>query len=205
LFTRATRHSSIHLRPLGLPHDLAAKTSTARPPDQAIENRQAGPTLKGDEDMPGSIVVVAADAARLEHSPFRPGWIQAGTPEARATTLARSHDATCYIMAWECSAGEFVWHYAEDETVVVLSGEAFVTNDAGAECRLAEGHVAFFPGGSSSRWRVTRPIKKIAVLRQDLPPLLGFGVRAWHKFLRLLGLRGGPALTPASSSQAVSA
>jgi uncharacterized cupin superfamily protein len=153
--------------------------------------------------MPGSIVVVVTDTARLEHSPFRPGWIMAGTPEARATALVRSRDATCYIMAWECTPGEFVWRNAEDDTVVVLSREAFVTNDVGAECRFAEGHVAFFPGGSSSRWRVTRPIKKIAVLRQDLPPLLGVGVRAWHKLLRVLGLRGGPALRPGSSSKAV--
>ena len=155
--------------------------------------------------MPDSIVVVAANTARLEHSPFRPGWILAGTPEARATLLAKSRDSNSYIMAWECTPGEFVFHYAEDETVVVLSGEAFVTNDAGAECRLAEGHVAFFPGGSSSRWRVTRPIKKIAVLRLDLPPPLGLGVRAWHKLLRVLGLRGGLSLRPASGDQAVPA
>ena len=144
--------------------------------------------------MQGSIVVVAANTARLEHSPFRPGWILAGTPEARSTLLAKSRDGNSYIMAWECTPGEFNWHYAEDETVVVLSGEAFVTNDAGAECRLAEGHVAFFPGGSSSRWRVTRPIKKVAMLRKDLPPAVGLGVRAWHKLLRVSGLRGGSSL-----------
>src|SRR5215472_4950711 len=106
-------------------------------------------------------------------------------------------------MAWECTAGEFHWHYVEDETVVVIAGEAFVTNGAGAESRLAEGRVAFFPGGSSSRWRVTRPIKKVAVLRKDLPPALGLGVRAWHKLLRVSGLRGGPALIVASGERAV--
>ena len=155
--------------------------------------------------MQGSIVVVAANTARLEHCPIASRWVLAGTPEARSAVLATSRDGTSQIMAWECTPGEFVWHYAEDETVVVLSGEAFVTNDAGAECRLAEGHVAFFPGGSSSRWRVTRPIKKIAVLRLDLPAPLGFGVRAWHKLLRVLGLRGGLSLRPASGDQAVPA
>ena len=155
--------------------------------------------------MSGSIVVVAANTARLEDSPISSAWILAGRPEARITLLATSRDRNSQVVAWECTAGEFVWHYAEDETAVILSGEAFVTNDAGAECRLAEGHVAFFPGGSSSRWRVTRPIRKVAVLRQDLPPPLGFGLRAWHKLLRVLGLRGGPSLRPASGEQAVPA
>jgi hypothetical protein len=92
----------------------------------------------------------------------------------------------------------------EDETVVVLSGEAFITNGAGEECRLAEGHVAFFPGGTSSKWRVTRPIIKVALLRKDLPPPLGFGVRVWHLLLRLSGLRGGSRLVPAARNPPVS-
>jgi uncharacterized cupin superfamily protein len=155
--------------------------------------------------MSSAIVVTAANKARLEHCPIASRWVLAGTPEARSAVLATSRDGTSQIMAWECTAGEFVWRYPEDETVVVLAGEAFVTNDAGAECRLAEGHVAFFPGGSSSRWRVTRPIKKVAVLRKDLPPPLGFGVRAWHKLLRVLGLRGGSSLMPTSGDQTVPA
>jgi uncharacterized protein len=151
--------------------------------------------------MSGSIVVVAANTARLEHSPISSAWILAGRPEARITLLAQSRDGNSDVVAWERTAGEFVWHYADDETAVVLSGEAFVTNEAGVECRLAEGHVAFFPGGSLIRWRVTRPIKKVAVLRKDLPPPLGFGVLVWHKLVRVLGLRGGSPLSPAPGDQ----
>jgi uncharacterized protein len=149
--------------------------------------------------MANSILVTAADAVGLENAPISAEWILAGTPEARSTMLAKSQDGTSRIMAWECTAGEFVWHYPEDETVVVISGEAFITNGAGAECRLAEGHIAFFPGGSSSRWRVTRSIKKVAVLRKDLPRPVGFGVRAWHLLLRVLRLRGGGSLTAAGA------
>jgi hypothetical protein len=72
-----------------------------------------------------------------------------------------------------------------------FSGEAFITNGAGEECRLAENHVAFFPGGSSCTWRVTRPIKKVAILRMDLPPPFGLCVRIWHLLLRILTVRGG--------------
>jgi uncharacterized protein len=146
--------------------------------------------------MTNSILVTATNAVELENAPISPDWILAGTPEARSTMLARTQDGTSYIMAWECTAGEFVWHYPEDETVVVISGEAFVTDGAGHERRLAEGHVAFFPGGSSSRWRVTQPIKKVAILRKDLPRALGFGVRAWHLLLRLSGWRGASSLMP---------
>jgi uncharacterized protein len=159
---------------------------------------------EGEENMANSIIVTSANAARLEDAPIVAEWILAGTPEARSTLLAKSQDRTASIVAWECTAGEFVWHYPEDETVVVISGEAFVTNGEGTECRLAEGHVAFFPGGSSSRWRVTRPIRKVAVLRKELPPLAGLGVRAWHKLLRLSGLRGGSSVMPAPRDQPIS-
>ena len=151
--------------------------------------------------MASSIFVTATDSVRLEESPISRDCILAGAPEARSTMLARSQDRTSHIMAWECTAGEFVWHYAEDETIVVISGEAFVTDEAGMERRLAEGHVALFPAGSSSRWRVTRTIKKIAMLRKDLPPPLGIGVRAWHKLLRVAGLRGGSSLMPAAAGE----
>jgi hypothetical protein len=131
--------------------------------------------------MPNSIVVTAPDAARLEHAPLP--RILKGNPEARSAVLARSRDRTSITVAWECTPGEFVWDYTQDETLVVLTGEAFVTNEAGEECRLRPGDIAFFPAGSSSRWRITARIKKVAVVRQHLPPLLGFGVRVWRKLM----------------------
>jgi uncharacterized cupin superfamily protein len=138
--------------------------------------------------MPNSIVVAAAHATRLEHAPLP--RILRGNPEARSAVLARSRDRTSTTFAWECTPGEFTWDYAQDETLVVLTGEAFVTNEAGEECRLRPGDMAFFPAGSSSRWRVTERIKKIAVVRQHLPPPVGFGVRAWHKLMQLAGWGG---------------
>jgi uncharacterized cupin superfamily protein len=144
------------------------------------------------QKMADSIFVTAAN----ENAPICANWILSGTSEAHSTMLAKSQDGTPCIIAWECTVGEFVWHYPEDETVVVISGEAFITNGASDECRLAEGQVAFFPGGSSSRWRVTRPIKKIVVLRRDLPRPFGFAVRAWHLLLQVSGLRAGASLMP---------
>lgn len=146
--------------------------------------------------MANSIVVAAADKARLDDSPIVSDWILAGSPQARGTELAKSHDGQSRVVAWECTAGEFVWHYDEDETIVVLSGEAFVTNDAGEELRIGQGDVVFFPAGSSSRWRVTGRIKKVAMLRKDLPAPFALGLRAWRKILRRVGLRTGSSPTP---------
>ena len=100
-------------------------------------------------------------------------------------------------MVWECTAGRFTWHYNEDETVVVIAGEVFITNDQGEERRLGQGDMGFFPAGSSCVWRVADRIKKVAVLRKDLPLSLGFGVRAWHKLSQIVGLRGASSLMPA--------
>jgi uncharacterized cupin superfamily protein len=50
-------------------------------------------------------------------------------------------------MVWECNAGRFIWDYGVDETVVVISGEVFITANGEKEKRLGEGDTAFFPAG----------------------------------------------------------
>jgi uncharacterized cupin superfamily protein len=147
--------------------------------------------------MSKSIVIAVAGAADLEAAPISPGWILSGRPEARNKLLAKSHDGTSHIMVWECTAGRFNWHYQEDETVVVISGEVFITTKDGEERRLSQGDMAFFPAGSSCTWRVVDRVKKVAVLRKDLPLPLGFGVRVWHKLLQVAGLRSRSPLMSA--------
>jgi uncharacterized cupin superfamily protein len=148
--------------------------------------------------MPKSIVLADTASVDLEPIPISPDWILAGTPEARGKILAKSSDGTSYIMVWECTAGRFNWHYSEDETVVVLSGDVLITTKIGEEKRLGQGDMGFFPAGSSCTWHINDRIKKVAVLRKDLPPPLGFGLRAWHKLLRMVGLRGQSSLIPAA-------
>jgi uncharacterized cupin superfamily protein len=140
--------------------------------------------------MSRSIVISAATSADLELAAISPDWILCGMPEARNKLLAKSHDGSSSIIIWECTAGRFDWHYREDETVVVISGEVFITSENGEERRLCQGDVGYFPAGTSCIWRVTDHIKKVAILRKDLPFPLGFGVRAWHAILRIVGLRG---------------
>src|SRR5207247_1854806 len=81
-------------------------------------------------------VGAAGAAADLSPAPTPRDWILNGTPEARSKELARSDDRTSHSMVWECTAGRFNWHYNKDETFVVISGEAFITNGQGEERRL---------------------------------------------------------------------
>jgi len=138
--------------------------------------------------MPKAIVIAAAGTADLEPAPVSPEWVLNGTPETRSKELARSHDGTSYVMVWDCTAGRFNWHYNKDETLVVISGEAFITNEKGEERRLGPGDIVFFPAGTSCTWRVTKYIRKVAFLRHTMPRPLGFGVLAWNKLLRIVGL-----------------
>ena len=144
-----------------------------------------------------SIVIEATASASLEPAPISPDWILAGTPEARSKLLAKSNDRISSIVVWECTAGRFNWHYSDDETVVVISGEVFITTEKGEVRRLGQGDMGFFPAGSSCTWRVDDRVKKVAILRKSLPPLLGIGVRAWNKLLRIVRLRSQSSLMPA--------
>src|SRR6516164_3907223 len=109
-----------------------------------------------------SIVVEATALAKLEPAPISPDWILVGTPEARSKLLAKSNDRSSSVVVWECTAGRFDWHYSEDETVVITSGEVFITTEHGEARRLGEGDVGFFPAGSSCTWRVNNRVKKVA-------------------------------------------
>jgi uncharacterized cupin superfamily protein len=147
--------------------------------------------------------IIFADPATvaLDPLPIVPGWIVEGTPQARACELARSADGTAVVIAWSCTAGRFHWHYRVDETVHVISGEVFVTDDSGAERRLGPGDMVFFPAGSQSLWRVPVAVRKLAVCRHALPKPLGFAVRAWRKLIALAtGQSSGMGLIPDKSN-----
>lgn len=139
--------------------------------------------------MSKTIVLDTAATAELQAEPIPADWILEGTPTARSRKLAKSHDFTSYIMVWDCSPGRFNWHYNKDETLVVVSGEVFITTN-GVERRLGPGDWGFFPGGSSCTWRVTSHLRKVAVLRETMPRPIGLALRVWKGGLRKLGFGG---------------
>ena len=136
--------------------------------------------------MSQPIVIALPAEVELIPAPIPAPWILAGTPEARSRQLARSQDGASSVMAWSCTAGRFNWHYTIDETVHIISGEVFVTNEKGDECRLGPGDMAFFPAGSHSTWRVPVEVRKLAVCRQSMPLPFGFALRAWNKLARMM-------------------
>jgi uncharacterized cupin superfamily protein len=138
--------------------------------------------------MSKSIVIAAAASVDLEPAPISPDWILAGAPEARTRVVAKSHDRTSYVMVWECAPGRFKWHYTQDEELVVISGEVFITTETGEERRLGPGDWALFPARSSATWRVTERFRKVAFFREPIPRPLAFCLRAWNKLLRVGGL-----------------
>jgi uncharacterized cupin superfamily protein len=123
----------------------------------------------------------------LASSPIDPAWVISGSPQARTRLLAGTGDKAAHVLEWDCTPGVFNWYYAEeDEIGYILEGEAFISRHGGAESRLGPGDVVVFSAGTSCRWRVTKSVRKIAVLHKRLPRFLSLGVRAWHRFLRTL-------------------
>ena len=144
--------------------------------------------------MPAPIVIAATAIAELQPCPITPGWVLSGTPEARAQVLVVSKDRTTRNLVWDCTPGRFNWQYFQDETVYIISGEVFITDESGSERRLGAGDMALFPAGSSCTWRVTSHVRKVAVVRIPVPSLLALGLRAWHKLLRIVGIQGSSSL-----------
>jgi len=144
-----------------------------------------------NKSITNSIFIAAADKTDLESSPISPDWILSGSPVTRSKELARSRDLTSYVMVWDCTAGDFNWHYSKDETLVVTTGEAVITDSQGKERRIGSGDIVFFPAGTSSKWHVPKYIRKVAFLRHTMPSPAGYGVLAWNLILRKLRGQGG--------------
>jgi uncharacterized protein len=123
----------------------------------------------------------------LDPDPIYEKWILSGSPEARSKKIARSRDGASSTMVWECTAGRFRWHYNQDETLIILSGEAYLLDNNGKERHFAAGDYAFFPAGSVAEWRVDDHIRKIALLREPVWPWLVPVLKMWNKILRKLG------------------
>jgi uncharacterized cupin superfamily protein len=148
--------------------------------------------------MSNAIVMAIAATVDLLPAPIPSAWILEGTPKARNKEVARSHDRTSCTVVWDCTAGRFNWHYSRDETLVVTSGEAFITSESGVERRLGPGDLGFFPAGSSCIWRITGGVRKVAFLRHGMPRPMGFCLRAWDRVLGMMGL-GAVSSTNGSS------
>src|ERR1700691_2030821 len=131
-----------------------------------------------------SIMRVDTEPLDLQPDPIPTDWILAGTPEARVTKLQTSRDWTSSVVLWECTRGCFKWQYGKDETVFFLAGEAFMTDDSGEEHRFGAEDIAVIAAGTNCKWRVTEPIRKVAVVRETIWRPLGFMLKVSKKLFR---------------------
>jgi len=136
--------------------------------------------------MPNPIVLITKGTSELKPAPIPADWILQGKPETRNKELATSNDRTATVFDWSCTAGRFNWHYAEDELLVVVDGETFITDEKGREQRLGPGDMGFFPAGSSATWRITSHVRKFAMVRSTVPKPLVFAMRVWRRLRRMV-------------------
>jgi uncharacterized cupin superfamily protein len=134
-----------------------------------------------------SFVAQSSDVLQMKSSPINPDWIVSGNPQARAGEHSRSHDEASLTAIWDCTAGEFRWHFGWDETVMILEGEVQITTDEGIERTLRAGDVAFFAGGTWARWRVDTYVRKVAFLRKPFPAPLALAYRLRNMLRRSSG------------------
>ena len=140
--------------------------------------------------MSDSILSSTLADVQLERSSIPTEWLLSGDPETRSKLLGKTRDRLAYIMLWECGAVSYKWHYNQDESYIVLSGEGFMTDEKGVERRYGPGDLAFFPAGTNSTWRHPDHFRKVAVLKDPIWLPFAFALKAWKKILGVMGLSG---------------
>jgi uncharacterized cupin superfamily protein len=141
-----------------------------------------------------SIVMATPTCLELKPLAIPVDWILSGTPQAWYGEVSRSDDRISQTVVWECTEGLFRWHYYKEESVVVLSGEAFLIDQNGREIPFRQGDVGLFPAGTTCTWRVPGRFRKVAVLREPILRPIGYAARAWNRGLRMIGFASRPTL-----------
>ncbi|TYC52465.1 DUF861 domain-containing protein [Rhodobacterales bacterium] len=136
------------------------------------------------------------DKSALAPSPIDPSWIVEGNPEARCRNLSRIADDWTVVDHWSCTAGKFRWHYGFDETILILEGEARITDDNGTLYHATPGTTLFFPNGSAANWHVPVYVRKVAFNQRHVPSVFHKALRAVSKLYRM-AFRGLGASAPA--------
>ncbi len=126
----------------------------------------------------------------LNPAPIEPDWIRSGTPTARNAILSRSADGSAYTMVWDCTAGSFEWVYDCDETVHILEGSILLSDAGNPVRRLKAGDAVFFPKGAVVNWQIEGYVRKLAFMRDVLPPPVSFGLKAVRRLRRMAGQAG---------------
>jgi len=166
------------------------KTPIFAPKDSSAPVKQLRKIRHPVVVTPRSIVITSPatfDRGALTQ-PVLPRAVLSGAPFTRTWNVLRTHDFTSDIVVWECTAGSFTCKYSQDEAVMIVAGEVFITDQKGEERRLGPGDLGFFPAGTSCIWRVPHRVRKIAILRETVWRPVGIGLKIWKRVLRVAGL-----------------
>lgn len=112
------------------------------------------------------------DKDALEPAPINPDWILEGNPEARCKNLTLTGNYWTSVDHWSCTAGKFRWHYLVDETILILEGEAHITDENGTHYHALPGTTLTFPDATRATWTVPNYVRKIAFNQKCVPPYL---------------------------------
>ena len=149
--------------------------------------------------MPRVPIVCGSIAVDLKPAPIDPDWIRSGTPFARNAVLSSSRDRAAHTLVWDCTPGEFEWHYDSDETIHILEGSVMLDDGVAPPRRLVPGDVVLFPQGAVVRWTVETHLRKLAFLHRPVPVPVALLSRAVGKVKRVIRSRLSPGAAPTSA------
>jgi uncharacterized protein len=148
---------------------------------------------------------VQAIELKSQFQPLDPALVTEGQPGSRSKTLSVSRDRLSDVMLWECTAGQFNWHFVRDEVIFAISGKAYFVQADGTERCMAAGDVVFFPAGTSCSFRVDDHFRKVAVLRETISRPEGYVLKIWKKLVRIaFPFAAAPAAAKTSATGAPS-
>lgn len=108
-------------------------------------------------------VKVNFESANVSSDPIPKSDIIEGNPVAKTYVLKEASGGyACGV--WHCTNGKFHWKFGVDEFVYFVEGHATLKWDDGRTVTVRKGEAAYFPEGHCV-WTVTKPIKKVFVLR----------------------------------------
>jgi len=140
-----------------------------------------------------SHVIFSQGRRSLHAYPINRDWVVDGTPEARGCPIFETSDQNANVHEWQCTRGRFMWHYAVDEIVYIVEGEARIKDVAtGISTNIIAGTSVLFQRGSSAEWTVDRYVRKIAINHVPLSPKIAFLISAWRRLKRKFGESGAP-------------
>ncbi|WP_205756155.1 cupin domain-containing protein [Labrenzia sp. 011] len=160
---------------------MTARTATAARLTELTLAGEPAPVTQDISAVPDTALFTFSflNKDALKPSPIEPDWILEGDPQARCANLSRFGDDWTFVDHWSCTSGKFRWQYFYDETILILEGEAFITDDNGVRYHAVPGATLSFPDGSAADWEVPSYVRKIAFNQKPVPSYL-------HKLCRLL-------------------